>query len=305
VLPSGNPEIAGFIQNGAGPGRFTASDTAGPFNSYPHDPNSRTAYLVRLWRAFHRIQQILGLAGTKMDLVLIDMPTVPTALALANQNRQTAEYRPVELAFGNKVLIPGAAVARLDGRIQFSRFQPAIINGCRPAYAVFEMAQQVFQAATVVESFPQLILGALSEYAVACNLPLISRLADHKTGNQAARQAAQTIVEQQITSYFGGVAPTWLPHIPTVAARSDGYDALLGLIPGVVYFGFRTAVNPQATWSRCVTLRNLTTQFPPNPQAQGPGNAAAGCRAWINPFPQLCLGVDDSGIMCLDLALWR
>jgi hypothetical protein len=42
-LPVTHPEVARFIADGAGPGRSRATDTAGPFNAFPHTPAARDA----------------------------------------------------------------------------------------------------------------------------------------------------------------------------------------------------------------------------------------------------------------------
>lgn len=304
-VPVAHPEIAGFIADGAGPGRSRAADTTGPFNAFPHTPAMRQAYLSRLWAAFHAIRQTLSQGQGTVDLLLVDMPPVPATLALAYPAVDaTAQFRPVERAFQNRVFVPGASAGRPDGRIHFAKFQAGIINGCRPAYAVFEMARQVFCGAVVVESFPQLVLGALAEFASARGLPLIRRLAGHKNGNAAATIAAQQLLAALIVAFLRGETPQWSCGTLTPHARADGYDALLGLLPGLVHAGFVPPSDAASPWQRAVLLRNLSTPLPPFPLATGVGLPATGCRAWIEASPGFCGGVDGSGILTLDLGLW-
>jgi hypothetical protein len=304
-LPVIHPEIAGFIADGAGPGRARATDMVGPFNAFPHTPVARQAYLSRLWAAFHSITLALKDFQDAVDLLLVDMPPVPAALALAYQAVAiAAQFRPVELAFHNCVLVPGASAGRPDGRIQFAKFQAGIINGCRPAYAVFEMARQVFGGTVVVESFPQLVLGAVTEFASAQGLALIHRLAGHKSGNAAAMNVSQHLLGAQIATFLGGIIPQWVPDSLTPRERADGYDALLGLLPGLAHAGFVPPANAPSPWQRAVLLRNLSPPLPPWPVATGAGLPATGCRQWIQTAPAFGAGVDDSGILCLDLALW-
>jgi hypothetical protein len=301
-----HPEIAGFICDGVGPGRSRATDTVGPFKAWlPLSPATRQAFLARLWAAFHVIRQTLGYPQGTADLLLVDMPPVPAPLALAYPSVNiTAQFRPVELAFHNRVLVPGASGGRPDGRIQFAKFQAGIINGCRPAYAVFEIAHQVFGGAVVVESFPQLVLGALAEFASALGLPLIRRLAGHKGGSAAAKSAAQQLLDAQIVRFLRGAIPQWAPGPLTPHACADAYDALLGLLPGLVHAGFVPPADVPRPWQRAVLLRNLSPPLPPFPMATGAGLPATNCRVWIQNSPTFGGGLDDSGILTLDLALW-
>jgi hypothetical protein len=177
------------------------------------------------------------------------------------------------MAFGSKVMIPGASTARADGRIQFARFQPGIINGCRPAHAVFELARQAFGGAAVVESFPQLTLGPLAEFAAAYGLPMIARLAGHKTGSAHSMLTGQQRLNSQVVAFLDGLVPRWLPAGLTTRARADGYDAVLGLLPGIVWAGYVPPAKTPSRWQTAVMLRNLLPPIPAWPVA-----TVRGCR---------------------------
>jgi hypothetical protein len=135
-FPVADPEVAGFIGNGCGADRTIPVDLIGPFRAgFPVTPAGRTGYLEDIWRAFHSARQLL--ACDAVDLVLVDVPLVSPALAqLVLNEGWNSPYRPVERAFGNKVFIPGANPERADGRVHFPRFQPGILAGCRPGYAL-------------------------------------------------------------------------------------------------------------------------------------------------------------------------
>jgi hypothetical protein len=187
--------------------------------------------------------------------------------------------------------------------IQFARFQPGVNAGLL-ARAVFQLAALAFNGTAVVESFPQLVLGSLAEFSLAYNLPLITRLAAHKKGNANTRSNAQSVVDAQIREFLGGIIVDWRPTDISIHARSDGYDALLGLLPGVVLHGYAPPAREPSPWQRSVVLRNLAAPAPDYPVAQGVGQSAQGCRAWILTDPQIQTGIDESGIFCLDMRLW-
>lgn len=306
-FPIAHPEVEGFIANGAGPGRNRPADLLGPFNAFPNTRSTREAYLRQLWGAFHSIRCMLSLPSGGVNLLLVDMPTIPAALAVTPLlPGLAAQYRPVETAFGNKVWIPGASIARADGRIQFPRFQPGNINGCRPAYAVFELARQVFGGASVVESFPQLTLGPLAEFAQAFAVPMIAQLAGHKTGNAARMLVGQQHLDAQLVAFLGGVALRWAPSMVglTTRARADGYDAVLGLLPGLVWAGYVPPATTPSPWQRAVVLRNQSVSVDVFPITTGVGLPTTGARTWIRSLPTFGDGVDDSGILSLDMSLW-
>jgi hypothetical protein len=304
-FPQAASEVIGFIADGAGPSRGRAQDHVGPFNSFPHDNDSREAYLKRLWAAFHWVRTRLHISAEGVDLLLVDMPTVPGDLAsTCNVTGGSACFRPLETAFGNKALMPGASTGRRDGRIQFPRFQAGNINGCRPAYAVFELARQAFNGKAIVESFPQLALGPLAEFARAYGLPLITRLAAHKSGSAASMLKGQLPLQTQINAFLGGRTPQWIPEVLPVRARADGYDALLGLLPGLVWAGYTPPATAPSGWQNVVILRNLTSQLFPWPTSKGAGEPVSGTRNWIITSPAIPEGINDAGILCLDFSLW-
>ncbi len=306
-LPEGDAEIDGFIANGAGPGRVRWADANGPFNNMPHNPQSRQDYMNRLWAAFHDVRMTFGTDDSDIDLILVDVPPVPAAISThCDGPLSSATFRPVEYVFHNKVWIPGANPNRDDGYIQFAKFQAGNINGCRPGYAVFQMASIVFNGVTVVESFPQLILGPLQEMAAELDLAFIHRLNAHKGGNAAQRQAAQDILWPQILSFVGPAAnglADQLQQAP-VPARPDVFDALIGLLPGIVYAGFVPPAVPDGPWANAVLLQNHAFPYPAWTEAQDPGQPMLGGHIWIDHAPNFQRGCDDSGILALNLGLW-
>lgn len=303
-FPKNHPEVAGFINDGAGPSRARPEDFTQPAPNFPTTPLERETYLEYLWRAFEAVRQNLSLTPQSVDFVLVDMPTVPALIAATAPNLgKFARYRPLEIAFGQKVMIPGAAAARTDGRIQFSRFQAASINGCRPAYAVFQLALEMFGTggAAVAESFPQLVLGPLAEYAQSHALPLLRNLASHKSGRVSAIPAGQQRLADQVDC-FVGVKPSWIPNTLTAKARGDGWDALLGLLPGLVHHGWTPAGSNSGHWQKAILIKNLPAG--PVTTSNGAGTPATGCRAWIDATPTYFPGINDAGILTLGLSLW-
>ena len=167
------------------------------------------------------------------------------------------------------------------------------------------MAQRVFSSVTVCGSFPQLTLGPLSEFAHHEGRPLIQRLAGHKKGNLANRAAGQAIVDAQIAAFLNDAAINWHPPDLTVTARSDGYDALLGLLPGLVWAHYLPPGPTTARWKRVIALRNEGAPYPQPPVSQGAGNPCTNSRQWIQNNPVLDRGINDNRLLCLDLDLWQ
>jgi hypothetical protein len=89
AFPISDPEIAGFIADGAGLGRSRPADMSGPFNAFPHTPATREAYLRRLWAAFHSVRRTLEVPEGRGEPVVgghADRPRGPGAcLPVAGQ----------------------------------------------------------------------------------------------------------------------------------------------------------------------------------------------------------------------------
>jgi hypothetical protein len=135
-------------------------------------------------------------------------------------------------------------------------------------------------------------------------MPLIEKLAAHKKGNARNLGAAQQVIDAHIVAFLNGTVPQWVPSTLTPRARADGYDALLGLLPGIVTSGYCACPEHPGQWQSAVVLRNLATPLPPWPISQGAGLPMSGSRVWIRPATSFPPGIDDSGILCLDLSLW-
>jgi hypothetical protein len=152
------------------------------------------------------------------------------------------------------------------------------------------------------ESFPQLEIGSLAEYAAAAGLPLLPKLAAHKNGNANARAAAQEILTQQLSHFFGKQPPNWIQQNLVAGARPDGFDALLGMVPGIVRYGFRAElIGP---WNQAVVLLNHAAGFPDFPQSAGVGNPVQGAGTWFGMNLPLQERTDERGILACRLALW-
>lgn len=293
-LPT-SAEIEGFIDHGAGLECLRPEDAHASVTS----ATRRRAYLEAVWGGLHRVAAELELGGSSIDILLLDVPFVPGALARsASGCGRTARYRPVELAFQSKTSLTGSPA------IQFPKFQPGVRFGWRPGYALADLARTVFPATCVVESFPQLSLAALADFARSTTLTTIARLTAHKKGNQGAIRAGQATLEQLFEAYLG-VAPAWTNRTCPPRARADGYDALLGILPGLVLSGYAAPGPVDSPWRRAVRLRNFAYDAPPVPTSAGAGKPARGCRPWLEPMSAPRPGIDDGGIASLDTTVWQ
>ena len=133
--------------------------------------------------------------------------------------------RPLERTFECKVRVP---VANAPPNQTNARdvFKLAIMRGYRPGYALAHLAMHVFSSETVLESFPQLVVGALAEMALALKLPPPLGLTHHKRHPFIGQDPLMYL----ITTY-AGVKPHWASYVLAKSAMADGFDALLGLLP--------------------------------------------------------------------------
>jgi hypothetical protein len=306
-LPIDDLEIAGFIANGAGPNRARPQDEHGEFfDYYPSTPAGRTRYLQRLWNAFVTIRNRLQLEQEPVDLVVVDVPLVPAALSQQPiPVERRSQRRPVERAFEKKVWVPGSNPRRGDGRINLAVLQSGNINRYRPGYATCRLAQLCFQAQTVVESFPQLTVGALAELADDVGgVVLAVRAAEHKRN-----LGGQAVLDAQIELVFPN-GLTWVdPNLPRVV-KADGYDAVLGLLPALLYAGYVVPVG-LGVCQNAVLLRNQAQNQAPLPRRITGEPGAQGTAAWKAGVTAndanltLLPGIDDRGILAVDLSLWQ
>ena len=308
AIPDAQVEVDGLIQNGVGAGRDRQADVDGPFK-YPQfqHPVARMAYTRSLREAFHQLAGAIGIGTAAVDIVTVDIPLV-TAETVAQlvppEPDRTAQFRPVERAFTGRAFIPGQ-----DGWIQFARFQAGVMNCWRPGYAVCETARLVFNAGVAVESFPQLVLGSLAEFSAAHDVQLIHRLSAHKGPNNVQREVGQGVLLGQITAFLGGSPIRWVNENLPFTAKADAYDALLGLLPGLVLAGYNPPGDATASWQNAIVLRNFASNDCPDMPMRQPGQGREaplhGSRPWINEFPQFVDGIDDSGVLTLDLGMWQ
>ena len=306
-FPEGDAEIAGFIADGAGLGRARPQDADGvAFDYLPGNPAAREGYLRRLWNSFVALRHRLQLEEVATDLVTIDVPLVPAALAVqAISPNRRSRRRPMERAFEKKVWVPGQNPRRPDGRINLVVIQSGNINRYRPGYAICRLAELCFEARTVVESFPQLSVAALAERASQDEgVALAASAAEHKRNadGQAVLDAQLSLVLSEELSWVD-------PHL-AVGPKADGYDAVLGLLPALLYAGY-VAPGAENVFEQAVLLRNLIHNPPPLPRRVVGQWGAQGTEPWkqavaaqgdaVNLEP----GIDDRGILALDLSLWQ
>lgn len=307
AFPVAEPEIVGFINDGVGPGRARAQDLNGiTFDYFPGNAADRAAYLQRLWNSFILLRQRLELEHIPIDLVTVDVPLVTGTLALEPipANRRSRR-RPVERAFEKKVWIPGNNPNRGDRRINLAVCQSGNINRYRPGYAVCRLAELCFKAATVVESFPQLTIGALAERASQNpGADLVTSVSEHKRN-----VVGQALLSEQLALVLPNPLAWVNPDLP-VDVKADGYDAVLGLLPGLVYAGF-DAPNADNVFQDAVLLRNLSHTLPPLPNRAAGHWGAEGTEPWKqvvaahDDAQHLMPGIDDRGILAIDLNLWQ
>jgi len=299
-------EIDAFIRTGAALGTALPGDSTGPFlPGMPSTPQSRELYVDRLAASLVAIAAAMP-ATMGADVLLIDVPLVPASVAQANppQPQKQASMRPLDRAFQSKVRVPVANAT--PNQTNLARFQAGVMRGYRPGYALAHVARHVFGSETVLESFPQLVVGALAEMAVALNLPPPLGLTHHKR----RPFAGQAPLMHLITTYLGG-KPRWASAGLTQSMMADGFDALLGLLPVLPLYGIRPPGGRNARYATPIKLLNLAQNpvqgAPQRPQrGAGPLPAhALNCRHWIAANPQIKSGIDDSGLFALDLDVWQ
>lgn len=294
-LPKNLPDCDDFVRHGArGDARLAADAT-------PPDPEinegARRLYLESLYGAFHDLSRILGLES--LQVAAIDMPLVPASLVagLSLPSGKLSTRRPVEKAFEKKVRFAGD-----DWHFDFSNPQSGIYVGWRPGYAAAELVAALWKPVSIAESFPQLSIGALQEMPDATAAPITS-LAAHK-GALAKSRSGREVVYQRICAWLGH-EPRWLCGGLHERGAADALDAMLGLLP-LIALDAETD-DDSARHRRPVLLRNLRYGEADLPSKSGPRGmkVVSGCRAWIDAAPALAPGVNDSGILALDLVGWR
>lgn len=298
--------INAFIDTGDALGLVLLGESFGPFPpGMPTMPELRRLYVDRVASALAALTEALP-AARGADVVLIDVPLVPVAVSRANppQPQKQANMRPVERAFQCKVRVP--FLNSPAAQTNFARFQPGVMRGYRPGFALAQIVTHMLGPAAILESFPQLVIGALAEMANAIDMPPPQGLTHHKRPPYAGQGALLDL----IAAYLG-VAPIWavddLPHAMLV----DGIDALLGLLPVLPLYGIQPPGVVGAPYATTIKLRNLAhlpeQGLPTRPPRQrGPLPAhALNCRHWIEVNPAVGAGIDDSGIFTLDLGLWQ
>lgn len=298
-LPGGLVESGDFIDFGA------RADARLTIDASPPDPKltagARRAYLESLHGALCDLARLPG--WSPVDAAAIDVPLVPPCLTrgLVIEHGVLSKRRPVERAFEKKVRFAGPGWA-----FDFANPQSGICVGWRPGYAAAELVEHVWGARAIAESFPQLSIGALQEMPDAAG-PRMESLAGHKGAPNRSR-AGREAVYARLRAWLGA-EPEWMSgglHLPGAA---DALDALLGLLPLIA---LHTAWEPSEAFDvrpahrRAVLLRNLPEGKIALPIKQGPkGNKlVTGCRAWIDVAPVMAPGVNDDGILALDLAGW-
>lgn len=300
------PEIDEFIRYGAALGTALNEDASGPFcPGMPVDASSRALYVDRVVASLRTLAAALP-GALECAAVLIDVPFVPANLARANAPRvgRRANMRPVERAFQCKVRVPvGSARAVATN---FARFQAGVIRGYRPGYALASAVQQVLGAQAVLESFPQLAVGALAEMAENLHAQPQLSLAAHKTRPFAGQTPLLDLI-----SIFLGKAPRWATTGLPEKSKADGIDAILGLLTLLPLHGHVPPGDPNAAHKRTVKLLNLAGTPPlgmPQRPPRGTGPLPAyvqNSRHWIDSNPRIQGPIDDSGIFALDLGVWQ
>jgi hypothetical protein len=305
-----HPEIDGFVADGAGPGRAAPFDVVAPWaGGAAPTPDARAAHVARVFGALNaatedRVGEMPELEAP--DLVLLDVPFVPIPLlqpGIAPGRRGT--FRPVERAFTCRTPIPAGA-AEPPTWLYGPSFQGGIAKGWRPGYAMEAIATLALGAQACAESFPAWVVGPLCEFGRAQGLPRVLSLAGHKPGrgDVALGQASlQTLLIGWVGQPF-----TWVPGVPALErVRADGYDAMLGLLPGLAWAGFvpPAAVGAAAppAWAGAVRLVNAPAGTP-MPTREAPDGVVNGCAPWRIPLPvQAPLDVEQ-GIVTLNSAFW-
>jgi hypothetical protein len=105
-----------------------------------------------------------------------------------------------------------------------------------------------------------------------------------------------------------GQAFAWVPGAPlSERVRADGYDAMLGLLPGLAWAGFvpPTAVGAAAAppWAGAVRLVNAPAGTP-IPTRDAPDGVVQGCAPWRIPIPVHAPLHVEHGIVALNSAFW-
>lgn len=303
-----NNLIQNFIQSGDGLGTILPSDIIGPFKrGLPNIPETRRLYIHQLSDTLQTITQTIP-KTKNIDILIIDVPLIPANVATNNQVHagKTSTFRPLERAFQSKVRIP-LERATQNNSTNFAKFQGGIINGCRPGHAISNLCNHLFAPKSILESFPQLVVGSLAEMASELNLELLSGLTSHKRGNQNQLIIGQNRLINLIIQ-FTGTPINWIENL-SPKMRADAIDAILGLLPIISLFGIRPELNLQCTMPiKIINFANppLTGNLirPPSISNAIPPYAL-NSRPWIQENPIIPNGIDDSGIFALDLSLWQ
>src|SRR5262249_9198147 len=154
----------------------------------------------------------------------------------------------------------------------------------QPGHAMAAIARHVFNAAVIVESFPQLVLGPLSDMSAVVGCGPIASLRAHKGGSLVERTVGQGVINAQLQSFLGNdlfaAARDDIQALPA-SLRPDAYDALLGLLPGLVLHGFAPTPNESGLWQSAVLLHDHPHSAYPFPARPERRQAVAGFSPWI------------------------
>jgi hypothetical protein len=228
----------------------------------------------------------------RFDLILLDHPIGEAA-------GRTKGYRPVERAVSNS-----AFAGRR--RIQCPRFQPgaehmaAGLTMARAAQAILGTPRAV-----VVESFPQLSVPALLQFAEQKGLPSngIYRLNAHKTGAADARSRAQREMLGAFERWTGWV----VEGLPPSSRGGDGLDAVIGLLPALQLLNVAKGPVSSSAWTEVVWLHDWPLGTHPLPGEAGRVLKAEARSRWMSPLAKGVVGqtgVRVDGLISMRLPGW-
>lgn len=241
------------------------------------------------------VDEVFGAYGRQhgqFDLILLDHP-------IGKETPGARGYRPVERAASNS-----AFAGRR--RIQCPRFQP----GAEHMAAGLATARRVeailgSPRAVVVESFPQLSVPSLLEFAETEGLPSggIHRLNAHKTGAADARGSAQ----RELLGAFERWTGRRVVGLPPTSTGGDGLDAVIGLLPATVLLDAAHQRAGSTSWAEVVRLHDWPLGTHPLPGEVARSLKAEARARWMSPLAAGRVGapgIRADGVLSMRLPGW-